>query len=158
MAFGGSGFFTNTLKDILENTTAFDWSAGTPTIALFPNTITPDFTVASAASAYDSGVWTAAAELSDPADWPVGGVALASPTVTAESPAAGQVKLDADNVSQANTTLVDVRGGLIYMGDLAAPVADQGLLAVDFGSLFNTTNGTFAITWDALGVAYFDIW
>lgn len=156
MAFGGSGFFTATLKDILENTTALDWSAGTPTLALFSNSATPNFTVTSANTAYGAGVW-ASNEVTG-TGWSAGGVALDSPTVTAESPAAGQVKLDATDVSESSTTLADARGCLIYLGDLTTPVADQGLLVVDFGADYSTTAGTFAITWHSNGVAYFDIW
>lgn len=161
MAWAGSGFSSQSIMDILGNTAELDWGSGTWNVALFPNTITPDYTVTAANFAYNAGVWTAAAELDDPANWPTGGPALtwgSATALTIESPAAGQVKLDADDVSQSSTTITDARGCLIYMGSIATPVADQGLLAVDFGSLFSTTNGTFAITWDANGVAYFDVW
>lgn len=159
MAWSISGFFSQSISDILGDVAAIDWDGGTWNVALFPDTITPDFTVAAAATAYDTGVWTAAAELDDGANWPTGGPALAGRSLTIESPGAGQVKLDATDVSQTNTTLTDARGVLLYMGSLAAPVVDQGLLAVDFGSLFSTVNGTFAITWAVTnGVAYFDVW
>ena len=158
MAFGGSGFFTISIKDILESTAILDWTAGTWNVALFPNSITPDYTVTAANTAYDTGVWTAAAELDSGGDWPTGGPALASQAVDAEQPGAGQVRLDAADVSQVNTTLTNARGCLIYMGSIGSPVVDQGLLSVDFGSDFSTTNGTFAITWDTNGVAFFDVW
>jgi hypothetical protein len=155
MAWGGSGFSTEVLADILGNDIALDWPTDTWKVALFPNTITPDYTVAVASFAYDAGVWTAAAELDDPANWPTGGPALVSPAVDAEQPAAGQVRLDANDVSQASTTITDARGCLVYDDTDAS---DTGLLAVDFGSLFSTTNGTFQIAWDTNGVAYFDVW
>jgi hypothetical protein len=123
-------------------------------VALFPNTITPDFTVATASFAYDAGVYTSGAELTG-GSWPAGGYTLVSPSVTAEQPAAGQVRFDANDVSQATTTIVDARGCLLYSDTEAS---DTGLLVVDFGSAFSTTNGTFAITWDSNGIAYFDIW
>lgn len=156
MAFGGSGFFTQTIADILGNTTAMDWGAATWNIALFNNTATPDFTVTAANTAYGVGVW-ATNEVTG-TGWAAGGPTLTTATPVKESPAAGQVILDATDVSQTGTTLSAARGALIYMGSLTTPVADQGLLVVDFGSDYSTTAGTFAITWDTNGVAYFDVW
>jgi hypothetical protein len=75
-----------------------------------------------------------------------------------ESPAAGQVILDATDVSETGTTLSAARGALIYAGSITTPVADQGFIVVDFGGDYTTTAGTFAITWSASGVAYFDVW
>ena len=156
MAFGGSGFFTASIADILGNTAALDWGSATWNIALFSNSATPDFTVASASTAYGAGVW-ASNEVTG-TGWSAGGPTLATSAPATESPAAGQVKLDATDVSETGTTLSAARGALIYMGSLTTPVVDQGLLVVDFGGDYSTTNGTFAITWDANGVAYFDVW
>jgi hypothetical protein len=158
MAFAGSGFFTSTLVDILNNTTAMDWEDDTYYIALFNDTATPDFTVASASTAYGVGVW-ASNEVSG-TGWAAGGVALTTGAtgLTGESPAAGQVKIDAADVSETGTTLVSAEGCLIYNFSLATPVDNQGVIVVDFGAPYSTTNGTFAVTWDANGVAYFDVW
>lgn len=158
MAFGGSGFFSQTIHDILGNTAAMDLNTDSFKVALYPNTITPDYTVTAANTAYGVGQYIAGNELDDPANWPTGGPALVSNALTQESPAAGQVKWAANNVSQASTSITDARGCLVYDDTLTTPVADQGLLVVDFGSLFTTTNGTFAITWDSNGIAYFDVW
>ncbi len=158
MAWSISGFFSESIADFFTNTVDWTWDAGTWNVALYDNTITPDYTVTAANCAYAVGQWVVGGEVDDPADWPAGGPALAGGSVTKESPAAGQVKLDATDQSEVNTTLTNARGCLLYMGSLATPVVDQGLLAVDFGSLFSTTNGTFAITWDTNGVAFFDVW
>lgn len=156
MAFGGSGFFTASIADIFGNTAAIDWGTGTWNIALFSNSATPDFTVASANTAYGVGVW-ATNEVTG-TGWSAGGPALTTSSPEAEQPAAGQVRLDATDVSETGTTLTAARGALIYMGSLTTPVADQGLIVVDFGQDYSTTNGTFAITWDTNGVGYFDVW
>ena len=156
MAFGGSGIFTASLVDLFAQTAAIDWGTATWNIALFNNTATPDFTVVSASTAYGVGVW-ATNEVTG-TNWAAGGPALVTSAPGAEAPGAGQVRLDATDVSEASTTVTSAEGCLIYMGSLAAPVVDQGLLVVDFGAAYSTTNGTFAITWDANGVAYFDIW
>jgi len=155
MAWSGSGFSTEALADLIDDTLAFAWGSVTWNVGLWPSTITPDFTASAATFAYDAGVWTAASELDDPANWPTGGPALVTSAPEAEQPAAGQLRLDATDVSQASTTIAAARGCMIYKGSLGG---DNGLLAVDFGSDFSTTNGTFAITWDTNGVAYFDVW
>lgn len=158
MAWTGSGFFTISIEDHFINAVAFNWEGGTWKVSLFPNSITPDYTAARTAIGYNTGtVWTSGNELTG-GNWTAGGYTLAGMTVTPESPAAGQVKLDATDVSQTGTTITNARGCLIYMDSLTTPQADQGLLAVDFGSDFSTSSGTFAITWDTNGVAYFDVW
>lgn len=156
MAFGGSGFFTATVADVFGDTADMDWGGGTWNIALYNNTATPDFTVTSANTAYNAGVW-ASNEVTG-TGWSAGGPALTTSAPETEQPAAGQVRLDATDVSESGTTLSNARGALIYMGSITTPVADQGLLVVDFGSDYSTTNGTFAITWHANGVAYYDVW
>lgn len=159
MAFGGSGFFSIAIEDMLDNTTAFNWGGGTWKVALYPNSITPDFTVTAANSAYGATAtpWATGNELTG-GNWTAGGYTLTTAAANNEQPAAGQVQLDATDVSQTGTTITNARGCLIYQDNLTTPVADQGLLVVDFGSDFSTSSGTFAITWDANGVAYFDVW
>jgi hypothetical protein len=156
MAFGGSGFFTQSLVDRLDGTAQIDWGTATWNIALFNDTATPDFTVTAANSAYGAGVW-ASNEVTG-SGWSAGGPVLVTATPVKESPAAGQVILDATDVSETATTLDSAEGCLLYMGSLASPVVDQGLIVVDFGAAYSTTNGTFAVTWDSNGVAYFDVW
>ncbi len=156
MAFGGSGFFTQSVADILSQTAAIDWGTVTWNIALFNDTATPDFTVTAANTAYGVGVWSTNEVTGT--GWAAGGPALVTSAPTKESPGAGQVIMDATDVSEASTTLSSAEGCLIYMGSLAAPVVDQGLLVVDFGAAYSTTNGTFAVTWDSNGVAYLDLW
>ena len=156
MAFGGSGFFTQSLVDTLDATALLTWGTATWNIALFNDTATPDFTVTAANSAYGAGVW-ATNEVTG-TGWSAGGPALVTSGPVKESPGAGQVILDATDVSEASTTLSSAEGCLIYRGSLASPVVDQSLIVVDFGAPYSTTNGTFAVTWDSNGVAYFDVW
>ena len=156
MAFSGSGFFTASLVDLFAQTAAIDWGTATWNIALFNNSATPDFTVASANTAYGVGVWSTNEVTGT--GWSAGGPTLTTAAPEAEQPAAGQVRLDATDVSETGTTLSAARGCLIYMGSLATPVVDQGFVVVDFGADYSTTAGTFAVTWDANGVGYFDIW
>lgn len=155
MAFGGSGMFTATVLDILNNTTAIDLGSDTFKLALFSNSATPSYSVTSANTAYGAGVW-ASNEVTG-TGWSAGGVALASNALTANSPGAGQVKWDATDVSESSVTISGARGCLIYDDTIATPVADQGLLVIDFGADYSATNGTFAITFDANGILYLDV-
>ena len=75
-----------------------------------------------------------------------GGEALASPTFAIGS---GFATFDSANISLAATTLASVEG-LVLFDDTVA--GDPLLNAIDFGATFNTVIGTFAVTWDALGI------
>jgi hypothetical protein len=155
MAFAGSGMFTATLADILDNTTAIDLGSDSFKLALYNNSATPDFSVTSANTAYGAGVW-ATNEVTG-TNWAAGGVALSGNALTANSPGAGQVKWDATDVSVASVTVSNAEGCLIYDDTIATPVADQGLLVIDFGAAYSATAGTFAITFDSNGICYFDV-
>lgn len=79
-----------------------------------------------------------------------GGATLAGKAVTYDA-ANNVIVLDADDVSWANSTLT-ARYAVIY-DDTPATAATKPLLGyVDFGTDQSSTNGTFAITWDATGV------
>ena len=155
MAWAGSGIFTQTIADILGNTTASDLNTSTWNIALYNNSVTPAFDGASASNAFATGTWSGN-EISG-TGWASGGVALVSPTLSVADPAAGQLSWDADDVSEAGTTLAAFEGCLIYDATIATPVNDLGLVAIDFTTPYTTTAGTLTITWDANGIFYLDL-
>jgi len=157
MSWSASGVFGQTLADILDNTTAIDLGSDTFKVALYTNSITPDFDAAAASVAYDTGQWATAQEAYG-TNWAQGGVALSGNALTVGSPAAGQLKWDCTDVSEATTTVSTAfYGCLIYDDTIATPVADQGLLAIYFGGTSYTTDtGTLSITFDSNGVWYLD--
>ena len=160
MAWGGSGIFTQTILDILDQTTAMDLSgAGVSTfdVALFNSSVTPAYDAAATAVAFGGGTWTTGNEVTG-TGWSTGGVALTGVGLTKASPAAGQLKWDAGNVTETGTTLSNIYGCLIYADSITTPVADQGLVAVQFsGAPYSTTSGTLTITWDTNGIFYLDL-
>src|ERR1035437_4443129 len=79
MAWSTSKIFSAYITDSLNNTAALDLNSDTIEAALFDNTITPSQTVASAASAYNTGVWAGGGVL-DASGWPAIGRPLASIT------------------------------------------------------------------------------
>jgi hypothetical protein len=154
-----SGLFTNTWKDLLGSTQlAIDLSLTTHKLALFSNSITPDFDASSANAAYGAGQY-ASNEVSG-TGWAAGGVALsalaaggtsASPTLTVSS---GSLIYDMNDAAVSGTTLTNARCGLLYADALAG---NNAILLVNFGADYSTVNGVFGIQWAAGGVFTLDL-
>ena len=152
MAWSASKIFTATITDLMNNTTAIDLNTDASIkVALYDNDITPDQTVTSANTAYNVGQWvTTGNEVSDGAEWAVGGVALASVTSTFTT---NVYTFDAANTaSGSSATLLAVFGCLVYDDTIATPVADQGLCYNYFGGTNSVTDGTFTVIWNASGI------
>ena len=156
MAWSNSKIFTAMLLDGLGNTTALDLDADTPKVSLHNNSITPDQTVTSAASAYNTGVWTTTNEVTDASGWPAGGRPLATITWTRSS---NIVTYDAADTVSANstTTLAAVFGCLVYDDTLTTPVADQGMSYHYFGGTQSVSSGQFTIVWNASGIQQYTL-
>jgi hypothetical protein len=158
MAWTDSRIFRQFVSDAVSNTAVFK-IGGTDVFkaALMNNTGTPDRDATAAASAYNTGQWTAATnEVIDSTgggtDWPAGGVSLGAETLTTS--AGGIVMFDApDTASGSTADLAAVFGCLVYDDTLATPVAKQGVCFNYFGGSNAVTNGTFTIVWNVNGVA-----
>lgn len=147
-AVTASGLFLPTWLDILDTTQlAVNLDLETHKIALFSNSITPNF---SSDTAYNVAPYNAN-EVSG-TGWAAGGVVLTTTALT-ESPT-GTLKWDADDVSETGTTLTNARAGLIYADALAG---NNAILLVNFGSDFSTVSGTFGITWASGGIFTIDL-
>ena len=152
MAWSASKIFSALITDVLNNTTAIDLNTDASLkVALYDNDITPDQTVTSANTAYNVGQWvTTGNEVSDGAEWAVGGVALTSATSVF---ATNVYTFDAANTaSGTSATLLTVFGCLVYDDTIATPVADQGLCYNYFGGTQSVTDGTFTVIWHANGI------
>jgi hypothetical protein len=148
MAVTVSGLFYPTWADILDTTQlAIDLDLETHKVALFSNTITPNY---STDTAYGVAPYNAN-EVSG-TGWAAGGVALTGTTVS-ESPT-GTLMWDATDVSAASTTLTNARCALIYADALAG---NNAIVLVDFDADYSTSNGTFGITWAAGGIFTIDL-
>jgi len=153
MAWSASAAFRAYFADITDNTTAMDFATDASVkVALYDNDIAPNKDATSANSAYNVDQWvTTGNEVSDAAEWAVGGVALASKTIT--TPSAGVIMFDAaDTASGASATLAAVYGCLVYDDTIATPVADQGFCYNYFGGTNSVTDGTFTVVWHANGI------
>lgn len=147
MAVTASGLFYLTLRDALGTAQlALDLDLETHKVALFNNTLTPNFVTDTA-----YGVAPYATNEVSGTGWASGGVALAG-TAISNSPA-GTLMWDATDVSVASTTLTSARCALIYADAL---VGNNAIVLVDFTADYSTSNGTFGIQWAAGGVITID--
>lgn len=167
MAVTASGWFTSNYKKWWVNeaqtgTGGLDLTLTTWKLALFDNTITPDFDATAANARFGAGVFASGEVFGT--GWATGGVLVSAaaagatslaPTVTV-SPA-GSLMWDATDVSVASTTLTNARCLLWYADPITAPNADPAIILVNFGSSFSTVNGTFGIQWSATGISANDI-
>lgn len=151
MAFGSSSaVFVRYMKDIMDRTSAMDVDGDAYKAALFNNTGTPDKTVASASTGFNTGQWTTTNEVTDATNWVSGGRSLASVTFTIAS---NVLTFDAsDTAGGGNVTLSNAYGCLVYDDTITTPVADQGVCFNSFGGANSVTAGTFTIVWNASGI------
>jgi hypothetical protein len=120
--------------------------------ALFNNTPTPDATAAVALTAYNTGQFVVANEVTDATNWVAGGRALAGKTFT--FPAGGTFMFDAtDLAGGGNMTVANVYGTQLYDNTISGgTVAKQGLSYHYFGGPQGVSAGTFTIVWNVLGI------
>jgi hypothetical protein len=151
MAWTESRVFRQYLADILTNVTAIDLDSGAFLAALFNNTPTPDRNVTAALSAYNTGQWAVANEVSEAGQWAAGGVALAGLVVNVGT--ANVVFWDAnDTASGTAADLTNATGCLVYESAITTPVDNQGVCYNWFGGPNSVVNGTFTIIWNVLGI------
>jgi hypothetical protein len=142
-----SGLYVATFVDALDTTQlAIDLDLDTHKLALFNNTITPNFTTDTAygVAPYNANEVTGT-------NWASGGVALTGTTFLG---AGGAATFDATDISVASTTLTGVRCCLVYADVLAG---NNAIVLVNFGADYATVAGTFGIVWDALGIFVLDL-
>src|SRR5262245_1422904 len=162
MAWSASSIFRQYVADLVQGvvenqgTTSMDWvEATTVKAALFNNTPTPDNDVTAANSAYNTGQFTTANEVSDGTNWDAAGEPLTGRTVGVGT--ADTIIMDATDTPQsgATTTLANVFGCLVYSDSITTPVADQGYCFNYFGGSQSVTAGNFTVIWNANGVFRF---
>ena len=147
MAITASGYFLVTWINILDATQlAINLDLETHKVAMFTNSITPNF---STDTAYGAAPYNAN-EVSG-TGYSAGGTALTS-TAVSESPT-GTLMWDAADTDWSASTITNARGALIY----ADALGDEAILLVNFGADYSTNNGLFRIQWASGGVATIDL-
>lgn len=168
MAFSSSGLYVHTLQEALRATAitgtgGLDFRLATWKIALHSNTLTQGTAPINYSAA--TVVWANTNEVSG-TGWAAGGVVLnvaaAGATSTAPTLAegtAGALRYDMNDIAVSATTLTSAAGCIIYADNITAPadLVDAMVVAIAFGGLFSTNNGTFGITFASTGVAELDV-
>jgi hypothetical protein len=148
LAITVSGLLVLTWIDIVDTTQlAIDLDLETHKLALFTNSITPNF---STDTAYGVAPYNAN-EVSG-TGYTAGGTVITSTTVT-ESPT-GSLMWDAADTSWTTSTITNARGGLAYADALAG---NNGIVLVNFGADFSTVAGTFLVQWAGAGILAIDL-
>lgn len=148
MAVTASGLFVTTFLDAFDTTQlAIDLDLDTHKVAMFTNSITPNF---STDTAYGVSPYNAN-EVSG-TGYSAGGTALTGTTFT-ESPA-GTVMWDATDVSWSTSTITNARCALAYADVL---VGNNAIVLVNFGADYSTSAGTFTIQWASGGIFTIDL-
>ncbi len=143
MAVTASGLFLLTFIDVFDTTQlALDLDLETHKLALFTNSITPNF---STDTAYGVSPYNAN-EVSG-TGYTSGGTVLTSTTVT-ESPT-GSMMWDAADTSWSTSTITNARAGLAYADALAG---NNAIVLINFGADYSTVAGTFQVQWSATGI------
>lgn len=120
-----------------------DFDTDTIKVALVTSSYTPD------QDTHDYWDDVSANEVANGNGYTTGGVTLASKTVTYTS-GTNVTKFDAADVSWTSSTIT-ARYAVIYLSTGTASTSPL-IGYVDFGSNQSSSNGTFAITWDAAGI------
>jgi hypothetical protein len=148
MAVTASGLFVLTFIDVLDTTQlALDLDLETHKVAMFTNSITPNFSTDTAfgAAPYNAN------EVSG-TGYTAGGTVLTS-TALSESPS-GTIMYDAADTSWTTSTITNARCALIYADALAG---NNAICLVNFGADYSTSAGTFTIQWAATGIFTWDV-
>ena len=149
MTVTASGLFVTTFIDVLDATQlALDLSLETHKVALFTNSVTPNF---STDTAYGASPYNAN-EVSG-TGYSAGGQALTGTDVS-ESPT-GTLKWDAStDPSWSSSTITAARCALIYADALAG---NNAICLINFGSDYSTSNGTFTLQLASGGIFTIDL-
>ena len=147
MAFPTSGIFAATMTDVFDaSQAAIDLDVETSKVALYTDSVTgADLDTD---TAYNVGAW-ASNEVPNGTGYTTGGELLTGTTFLAS---AGVTTWDAVDTPWTSATFSSVRGCLIYADYLATPVADAGVIALNFGADYGVTSGTFTVQWNVSGI------
>jgi hypothetical protein len=150
MAVTVSGLFFPTWRDLCKQVIALNLDAETHKVAMFTNSITPNF---STDTAYGAAPYNANEVAGT--GYTAAGATLTSTTVT-ESPT-GSLMFDAADVSWTTSTITNARCALVHADALTTPVAKPAIVLVNFGADYSTVAGTFTIQWAAAGILAIDL-
>lgn len=144
MAWTASGLYVTNWIDLLDATQlAIDTSLTSHKIAMYTNSLTPNFSTDVSYSATNEVSGTG---------YTAGGQIIVAPT-TIETPT-GTLTYDLDNQVWVSPTSVTARGSILYADALAG---NNLIVGHNFTADFTSTAGTFTIQWATAGVFTIDL-
>ncbi|MFE3452374.1 hypothetical protein ACFXJ8_25970 [Nonomuraea sp. NPDC059194] len=136
----------DTLVDALgTDQLALNLAIATHKLALYDNTITPNFGTDQSYSTTGEIVGTG---------YTAAGKAILSGTLTVVTAGGTFATWDGADVQWDASTLTGVRGGLIH-ADALTP--KRLILGVDFVSTYQTNDGTLLVAWNSLGIGRINV-
>jgi len=130
-------------------TTFSSLSADVINCALFGNTGTPSKSVSAANSCYAVDQWIVGNETNGGANWPAGGLPLASKAFAIDT-GSSSICFSTAALTGNPVTVAAAFGCLIYDNTITVP-AKQGLCYNYFGGTQSVTAGSFTVTWPTVG-------
>lgn len=144
MAVTASGLYVATFLDVFDDTVlGINLNNETYKVAMYTNSLTPNFSTDSAYSATNEVSGTG---------YTAGGATVTTTTIT-ETPT-GTMRWDAADPQWNSSTIANARCGVFY-ADALTPKRLIALL--NFGLDYSSTSGTFTITIDANGIFNIDL-
>ena len=149
-----SGIYGKTLLDQLAGDGTLDLS-GTPDTIDFQFVTDAEVPDYDNASPDETDITTEGSAVTTAGTYTTGGEPLTTPTLTLSTT---HVYFDEGGSDPSLTgTTIDAEGVIGFDDTVTTPIADPLLWGTDFGSTYSTSNGTFAITWDANGIFRFSL-
>ena len=143
MAVTVSGLYVANFIDVFDaSQTAFAYLADNVKMALFTNSITPNFSTDVAYSSTNEVTGTG---------YTAAGVALSSKTIS-ESPT-GTIMFDAADPAWTSATFSSVRAGLVH----DVTLTNWSICLVNFGADYSVTAGTFTVQLASTGLFSLDV-
>lgn len=150
MAVASGLFVNNFIAALGSSALSLDLESETKIkVALFTNSVVPDFDATTANASYGASVW-ASNEVSG-TGYTAGGVVLTTTTLTDSS---GVLTFDSADPSWSSSTITNARGALIYNNVLSPK---SNIVLVNLGADYSTSAGTLLITVSASGWAQIDL-
>lgn len=148
MAVTASGLYVATFTDVLDTTQlALDLDLETHKLAMFTNSITPNFSTDTAygVSPYNGNEVSGTGYTS-------GGTAVTG-TALSESPT-GTIMWDATDTDFTTSTITNARCALIYADALAG---NNAICLINFGADYSTSAGLFRVQYASGGIFNWDL-
>jgi hypothetical protein len=135
--------FVQTWRGLVTGQVSFDLLTDDVAVALYNDTITPNFSASFATARYGAGAFSTGQVVGP--GYTAGGKLLTGITIT-DVPS-GTLRFSADTTTWDDSVITDARAALIYL----PTHSNQAVALIDFGDDFSSEGGDFILDWEDLG-------